>query len=446
MSSPPPPNDADALRRQILDLVKRYHAAAYPERPFDPASSPVPVSGRVFGAKDMQNLVASGLDFWLTTGHFNDAFEKQLAEWIDCRHVLTVNSGSSANLVALAALTSHLFHERALKPGDEFITCATGFPTTINPGILYGLTPVFVDVDIPTYNISPKALEAAVSERTRAIMIAHTLGNPFDLDAVMAIAEKYNLWVIEDCCDALGATWKGRHVGTFGDVGTLSFYPAHHITMGEGGAVFTESGKVRRAMESIRDWGRDCYCAPGKDNTCNKRFNWQLGDLPMGYDHKYIYSHLGFNLKITDMQAAVGLSQLERLPGFVDVRKKNFEFLKSGLKKLEDYFILPEATPGSEPSWFGFPLTLRKEAPFTRGAILDYLNERRIGTRLLFGSNLLRQPYMIGRPHRVVGVLANSDIIVERTFWIGVYPGLSESEISWMIDSIHQFVLTHGKK
>ena len=445
MSSLPTANDADALRRQILDLVKRYHAAAYPEQPFDPASSPVPVSGRVFGAEDMQNLVASGLDFWLTTGHFNEAFEKQLAEWIDCRHVLTVNSGSSANLVALAALTSHLFHERALKPGDEFITCATGFPTTINPGILYGLTPVFVDVDIPTYNISPKALEAAVSERTRAIMIAHTLGNPFDLDAVMAIAGKYNLWVIEDCCDALGATWKGQHVGTFGDVGTLSFYPAHHITMGEGGVVFTESGKVRRAMESIRDWGRDCYCAPGKDNTCNKRFNWQLGNLPMGYDHKYIYSHLGFNLKITDMQAAVGLSQLERLPGFVDVRKKNFEFLKSGLKNLEDYFILPEATPGSEPSWFGFPLTLRKEAPFTRGAILDYLNERRIGTRLLFGSNLLRQPYMIGRPHRVVGDLANSDIIVERTFWIGVYPGLSEIQISWMIDSIHQFVLTHGK-
>ncbi len=446
MSSTPPANDADSLRQQILNLVKLYHAAAHPERLFEPGSSPVPVSGRVFGAEDMQNLVASGLDFWLTSGHFNDAFEKQLAEWIDCRHVLTVNSGSSANLVALAALTSHLFNERALKPGDEFITCATGFPTTINPGILYGLTPVFVDVDIPTYNISPKALEAAVTERTRAIMIAHTLGNPFDLDAVMAIAEKYNLWVIEDCCDALGATWKGQHVGTFGDVGTLSFYPAHHITMGEGGAVFTESGKVRRAMESIRDWGRDCYCAPGKDNTCNKRFNWQLGNLPLGYDHKYIYSHLGFNLKITDMQAAVGLSQLERLSGFVDVRKKNFEFLKNGLKNLEEYFILPEATPGSEPSWFGFPLTLRKEAPFTRGAILDYLNERRIGTRLLFGSNLLRQPYMIGRHHRVAGTLENSDIIVERTFWIGVYPGLREIEISWMVDSIHQFVLAHGKK
>ena len=445
MTNSPPQNDPDALRRQILDLVERYHEAAYPERAFDPAGSPAPVSGRVFGASDMRNLVDSSLDFWLTTGRFNEAFEKRLGEFIGRRHVLSVNSGSSANLVALAGLTSHLHKDRALQPGDEFITCATGFPTTINPGILYGLVPVFVDVNIPTYNIDPDALESAVSERTRAIMIAHTLGNPFNLDAVMALAKKHDLWVIEDCCDALGATWRGRHVGTYGDVGTLSFYPAHHITMGEGGAVFAQGGKVRRAMESIRDWGRDCYCAPGMDNTCGKRFEWKLGDLPRGYDHKYVYSHLGFNLKITDMQAAVGLSQLDRLPGFIKYRKRNFDHLKAGMKALEDIFILPEATPHSEPSWFGFPLTIRDDAPFAREDLLRHLNDHRIGTRLLFGSNLLRQPYMIGRPHRVAGALTNSETVVDQTFWIGVYPGLGEDEITWMLDQIHAFCAAQGK-
>ncbi len=437
--------DPDELRRQILDLVGEYYAAAHPDRSFDRDRSPAPVSGRVYGAEDMQNLVDSSLDFWLTTGRFNEQFEKRLGEFIGRRHVLTVNSGSSANLVALAGLTSHLHGDRALMPGDEFITCATGFPTTVNPGILYGLTPVFVDVDIPTYNIDTEALEASLSDRTRAIMIAHTLGNPFDLDAVMAFAEKHDLWVIEDCCDALGATWRGQHVGTFGDAGTLSFYPAHHITMGEGGAVFTESGKVRRAMESIRDWGRDCYCAPGMDNTCGKRFEWTLGDLPTGYDHKYVYSHLGFNLKITDMQAAVGLSQLDRLSGFIETRKRNFDILKTGLSELEDVFILPEATPNADPSWFGFPLTIRADAPFTRDELVRHLNERRIGTRLLFGSNLLRQPYMIGRDHRVIGDLKNSNIVVDRTFWIGVYPGLGESELGWMLDTIKTFCSSRGK-
>ena len=435
----------EELRRHILDLVGDYYKATHPDRPFDPARSPAPVSGRVYGAKDMQSLVDSSLDFWLTTGRFNEEFEKRLGEIVGRRHVLTVNSGSSANLVALAGLTSHLHNDRALQPGDEFITCATGFPTTVNPGILYGLTPVFVDVEIPTYNVDVEALEAAVSERTRAIMIAHTLGNPFNIDAVMKLARNHDLWVIEDCCDALGATWRGQHVGTFGDVGTLSFYPAHHITMGEGGAVFTAKGKIRRAMESIRDWGRDCYCAPGMDNTCGKRFDWTLGDLPTGYDHKYVYSHLGFNLKITDMQAAVGLSQLDRLTGFIEARKRNFNALKVGFGELEDIFILPEATEHSDPSWFGFPITLRSDAPFNRDDIVRHLNEKRIGTRLLFGSNLLRQPYMAGRDHRVVGELTNSNIVVDRTFWIGVYPGLGEAEITWILDTISAFCANRGR-
>lgn len=434
----------ETLRRRILDLVGQYHESAHPPTPFDSAASPVPVSGRVFGAEEIKSLVESGLDFWLTTGRFNDAFEKKLAQVVGRSHVLTVNSGSSANLVALAGLTSHLMKGRALKPGDEIITCATGFPTTVNPALLYGLTPVFLDVHIPTYNIDVARLEEAVGPRTRAIMIAHTLGNPFDVDAVMTVAKKHNLRVVEDCCDALGATWRGRPVGTFGDVGTLSFYPAHHITMGEGGAVFCDRPILRRAMESIRDWGRDCYCAPGKDNTCGRRFEWKLGALPEGYDHKYVYSHLGFNLKITDMQAAVGLAQLDRLSGFIAARRRNFGALKAGLKDLEDVFILPEATPGSDPSWFGFPITVRGDAPFERDRLLLHLNEKRIGTRLLFGGNLLRQPYMIGRPHRVVGDLRNSDTVTERTFWIGVFPGLGPDHVAYILDVMRAFV--RGRK
>jgi len=430
---------AEALRAEILDLVERYHDAAYGVAAFDAENPVAPVSGRVFGAADMRSLVDSSLDFWLTTGRFNETFEKRLGAYIGRKHVLTVNSGSSANLVAFAALTSPLLKEKALQPGDEVITCATGFPTTLNPSILYGMTPVFVDVDIPTYNIDVTALEAAVSERTRAIMIAHTLGNPFKLDAVMAVAKKYDLYVIEDCCDALGSTYNGQMVGTFGDIGTLSFYPAHHITMGEGGAVFTENGRLRRAMESIRDWGRDCYCAPGADNTCGRRFEWKLGDLPIGYDHKYIYSHLGFNLKITDMQASVGLAQMDSLGAFVTARKRNFTLLKDGLLDFEDFFILPEATTNSDPSWFGFPLTLREGAGIDRHTLLLHLNAQNIGTRLLFGSNLLRQPYMIGRPHRVVGALTNANFVVERAFWLGVYPGLSDDHIAYIIEAIGKF-------
>lgn len=434
----------DALRTEILDLVKRYAEQAHAPQPFVPGKTPVPVSGKVYGAPELQFLVESALDFWLTTGRFNDAFEERLAGILTVKHALTCNSGSSANLLAVTALTSDLLGGRALKPGDEVITCATGFPTTVNPILQNALVPVFVDVDIPTYNIDTARIEGAISERTRAIVVAHTLGNPFDLDTVMALAEKHGLFVIEDCCDALGARYRGRPVGTFGDVGTLSFYPAHHITMGEGGAVFTGNGKMKRILESFRDWGRDCWCAPGKDNTCNKRFDWKLGELPQGYDHKYTYSHLGYNLKITDMQAAVGLAQLDRLNGFIDARLRNFAALKEGLDGLRHHLILPEATPNADPSWFGFPITVRSAAPFRRDDLVRHLNARLIGTRLLFGGNLLRQPYMLGRPHRVSGDLARSDQVMNDTFWIGVYPGLAPAAIDYVLEVIHDFCAGRG--
>ena len=432
-------HDPDQLRETILDLVGRYHEIAHAPKPFTPGASPVPVSGRVYDASDMRSLVDSALDFWLTTGRFNDAFEKRLAARIGVRHALTVNSGSSANLVAFSALTSPRQKGRQMKAGDEVITCATGFPTTVNPAMTWNMVPVFVDVDIPTYNIKVDAIEDAIGPRTRAIMVAHTLGNPFDVRAVKEICDRRGLILIEDCCDALGATVGGQHVGTFGEIGTLSFYPAHHITMGEGGAVFTNSHHLKKVMESFRDWGRDCYCDPGCDNTCNKRFGWKLGDLPKGYDHKYVYSHLGFNLKITDMQASVGLAQMDHLDGFIAARRRNFDALKAGLKPFEDFMILPEATAGTEPSWFGFPITLREHAPFTRDELSIHLNERRIGTRLLFGGNLLRQPYMKGREHRVVGSLANADTIVERTLWLGVYPGLDQRHIDYVVETIDRF-------
>lgn len=430
---------AEQLHGEILDLVRQYAELAHAPTPFEPGASPVPVSGRVYGAEELVSLVDSSLEFWLTSGRFNSSFEAGLAAFLGRKQVLTVNSGSSANLIALGALTSHLMRERALKPGDEVITCAAGFPTTVNPILLYGLVPVFVDVSLPTYNIDVAALEEAVSERTCAIMVAHTLGNPFDLDAVMAFAQRHDLWVIEDSCDALGATYGDRKVGSFGDIGTLSFYPAHHITTGEGGAVFTDQPAIRRALESLRDWGRDCYCAPGDENTCGQRFEWQLGELPMGYDHKYIYSHLGFNLKITDMQAAIGLAQLDRLDGFIAARRANFGWLYDGLKPLEDVLLLPEATDGSNPSWFGFPITVRDDASFTRDALVRRLNANRIGTRYLFGGNLVRQPYMSGRNFRTVGGLANAQTVLERTFWIGVYPGLGEAHIGHVLDVFNGF-------
>ena len=437
----PAPRNTQELRKEILDLVAQYADLAHTPAPFVAGTSAVPVSGKVYGASDMTSLVDSALDFWLTTGRFNTAFEARLSAFLGMpRSVLTVNSGSSANLVALTGLTSHLHGDRALKAGDEVITAATGFPTTVNPSLQSGLVPVFVDVDIPTYNIDPKLIEAAISDKTRAIMVAHTLGNPFALDEVMRVAEKYNLWVVEDCCDALGATYDGQMVGSFGDVGTLSFYPAHHITMGEGGAVFAGRSLVKRAMESVRDWGRDCYCEPGQDNTCKRRFDWKLGDLPYGYDHKYTYSHLGYNLKITDMQAAVGLAQMDRLEGFIRARRDNFAYITAGMKALEQFFILPEATPKSDPSWFGYVLTLRDDAPFTRDELVRHLDANKIGTRLLFGGNLIRQPYMKDRNYRVVGELTNADIIVDRTFWIGLYPGLTHAHLDFMVDQIAAFV------
>lgn len=441
MNQSTPPRSPQDLRQEILSLVAEYAELAHAPTPFVAGQSAVPVSGKVYGAPDMMSLVDSALDFWLTTGRFNTAFEARLSSFLGMpRSVLTVNSGSSANLVALTGLTSHLHGDRALKPGDEVITAATGFPTTVNPSLQNGLVPVFVDVDIPTYNIDPAMIEAAVSDKTRAIMVAHTLGNPFALDEVMRVAEKHDLWVVEDCCDALGATYDGQMVGTFGDVGTLSFYPAHHITMGEGGAVFAGRPIVKRAMESVRDWGRDCYCEPGQDNTCKRRFDWKLGDLPYGYDHKYTYSHLGYNMKITDMQAAVGLAQMDRLEGFIKARRDNFAYLVAGLKALEEFFILPEATPKSDPSWFGFVITLKEGAPFTRDDLVRHLDSNRIGTRLLFGGNLIRQPYMKDRAYRVVGDLKNADVIVERTFWIGLYPGLTHAHLDFAIDQIGDFV------
>ena len=426
------------FRKLILDLVGEYARRHHAPKSFVPGQSTVPVSGKVYGASDMEKLVDSALDFWLTTGRFNEEFEYKLAERIGVRNALTTNSGSSANLLAFSSLTSHYLRSEALKPGDEMITVATGFPTTVNPALQYGIVPVFVDTDIPTYNIKPDMIEAAVSDRTRAIMVAHTLGNPFDLGEVMRVAEKYNLWVVEDCCDALGATYAGRNVGTFGHIGTLSFYPAHHITMGEGGAVFTDKPRLKRVIESMRDWGRDCWCAPGMDNTCGKRFCRQLGDLPEGYDHKYTYSHCGYNLKITDMQAAVGVAQLDRLDDFIAARRRNFAQLTELLRPFEDQLILPEATPNSDPSWFGYPITLRADARMARDELVKYLDANRIGTRLLFGGNLLRQPYMRGRNVRVVGDLTNANIVTERTFWIGLYPGLGPDHLAYTVERISE--------
>ncbi len=429
----------DSLRRQIAALVEEYAGLALAAQPFIPGTSVVPPSGKFLGGTELKNMVEAALDGWLTTGRFNDAFERRLAGYLGVKHVLTTNSGSSANLLAFSALTSHKLGARAIKPGDEVIGVAAGFPTTVNPILQFGAVPVFVDVEIPTYNIDATKLEAAISHKTKAIMLAHTLGNPYNLAEVTRIAKKHGLWLIEDCCDALGSTYDGKLVGTFGDIATLSFYPAHHITMGEGGAVFTNSDELKRIVESFRDWGRDCYCGPGKDNTCGKRFGWKLGDLPQGYDHKYTYSHLGYNLKISDMQAACGLAQMERLEEFVNARKRNFSFLMARLEACHELLVLPEATPHSEPSWFGFPITIRPEAGINRVDLLKYLDQHQIGTRLLFAGNLTRQPYMIGRNFRVSGQLENTDLVMNNTFWIGVYPGLSQEMLEYVTGKIETF-------
>jgi CDP-4-dehydro-6-deoxyglucose reductase, E1 len=433
------PRSAEELRREILALVAEYHEVAFPARQFVPGESAVPVSGKVFGASEVQHVVDAGLDFWLTAGRFAIDFERRFARVMQARHAMLVNSGSSANLVALSSLTSASLGEDRLRPGDEVITVAAGFPTTVNPIVQNGLVPVFVDVELGTYGPLVAQLEEAVSERTRAVMIAHTLGNPFDLDAVTALVKKHDLYLIEDCCDAVGATYRGRSVGTFGDLATVSFYPAHHITMGEGGCVLTQKPAMKRIVESFRDWGRDCWCETGKDNTCGKRFQWQLGDLPCGYDHKYTYTHIGYNLKLTDMQAAVGVAQLERLPAFVEARRRNFATLRAGLRELEDVLVLPEPTPNSEPSWFGFPILVREEAPFTRDALTHFLESRKIATRLLFGGNLVRQPAYKDVTYRAIGDLANSDRVMNGAFWIGVHPGLTEEMLAYMIESVNAF-------
>ncbi|HUI41532.1 MAG TPA: lipopolysaccharide biosynthesis protein RfbH [Terriglobia bacterium] len=429
---------AQQLRSRILDLVGEYFEAEFAAQPFVPGESPVPVSGRVFDAAELRSLVDASLDFWLTTGRFADQFEREFATAFGVRDAVLVNSGSSANLLAVSALTSPKLGARRLVPGDEVITTAACFPTTVNPIVQNGLVPVFLDIEVPTYNLDAAALEEALSPRTRAIVLAHTLGNPFDLEAVAAFARRHHLWLIEDCCDAVGSTYRGRKVGTFGDLATVSFYPAHHITMGEGGSVLTDKPLLKTLVESFRDWGRDCWCEPGRENTCGKRFDWQQGGLPYGYDHKYIYSHIGYNLKATDLQAAVGVAQLPKLPGFIEARRRNFQTLYAGLKPLEEFFILPEATPGSQPSWFGFPLAVRPGAPFDRAEVVRFLEAKKIATRSLFGGNLVRQPAYAETPHRVIGTLPNADFAMERVFWIGVYPGLSAPMLDYMLEALQE--------
>jgi CDP-6-deoxy-D-xylo-4-hexulose-3-dehydrase len=431
---------ADELRKQILALTAEFHAEAFAAREFVAGNSVVPVSGKVIDAADMSAVVDASLDGWFTTGRWAKEFERKLARFVGVRSASLVNSGSSANLVALSALTSPKLGAKALKPGDEVITVAAGFPTTVNPIFQNRLIPVFVDVALGTYEVDVTKLEAARSEKTRAVMIAHTLGNVFDLDAVGAFCRKHNLWLVEDCCDALGSEWKGRKVGTFGDIATVSFYPAHHITMGEGGAVLTDRPQLQVLIDSFRDWGRDCWCEPGVDNTCGKRFDWQLGTLPCGYDHKYTYSHVGYNLKATDMQAALGVSQMDKLEEFIAKRKANFAYLKSALAKVEDVLILPEATVGSEPSWFGFPIGVRESAPFKRDQLTRALEAQKIGTRLLFAGNLTRQPAYEGLEYRVAGELTNTDFVMDRVFWIGVYPGLTREMLDFVVETVAAFV------
>ncbi|QDZ90393.1 lipopolysaccharide biosynthesis protein RfbH [Shewanella decolorationis] len=429
----------DSLRKQIADLVEQYAKVQYAEKLFIAGQTPIPPSGKVIGATELQYMVDASLDGWLTTGRFNEQFEKELAAFIGIKHLITVNSGSSANLVAFSTLTSPKLGERAIKKGDEVIGVAAGFPTTVNPIVQFGAIPVFVDVDMATHNIDADLIEAAISPKTKAIMLAHTLGNPFNLAKVKALCEKYGLWLVEDCCDALGAKFDGKMVGTWGDIATLSFYPAHHMTMGEGGAVFTNNSELISIAESFRDWGRDCYCKPGCDNTCGTRFSMQLGSLPAGYDHKYTYSHLGYNLKITDMQAACGLAQLKRLPEFIAKRNSNFEYLKNRLESLSEYIDVAKPTENSEPSWFGFPITVKDSAGVNRTDLTKYLDQHKIGTRLLFAGNLIRQPYFHNLEYKVVGELTNTDNTMNNTIWVGIYPGLGEDHLNFIAEKLEEF-------
>lgn len=433
----------DKLRSQISELVQQYADIAFAPQSFVPGQSAVPVSGKVIGMKELQLMVDASLDAWLTTGRFNAMFEKRLAEFLGVKYLITVNSGSSANLVAFSTLTSPKLGDRAIRQGDEVIGVAAGFPTTVNPILQFGAVPVFVDVDLATHNIDASKIEAAITPKTKAIMLAHSLGNPFNLDVVTALCKKHNLWLVEDCCDALGATYNGQLVGTFGDIATLSFYPAHHITMGEGGAVFTNNAELKLIAESFRDWGRDCYCPPGKDNTCDKRFCWTKkelgGGLPDGYDHKYTYSHLGYNLKITDMQAACALAQMDRVEEFIAKRRANFAYLRNRLQSCVEFVHLPETTPNSEPSWFGFPLLLKDTAGVKRTDLINFLEQNKIGTRLLFAGNLTKQPYMAGRNFRISGDLTNTDVVMNQTFWLGTFPGLGEPQLDYITDKLEEF-------
>lgn len=431
--------DPSELRHKILELVARYHRKAFPRRPFTPGKDRVPVAGKVFDHQELVNAVDAALDFWLTADRYARGLEAALAEFTGLRHAVLTNSGSSANLLAVSSLTSPKLGERRLRPGDEVLTVAAGFPTTVNPIPQNGLVPVFVDVQLGTYNVDPAQLEAAVGERSRAIILAHTLGNPFDVDAVLAIARRHSLFLIEDTCDALGSRYRGRLAGTFGDLATLSFYPAHHITTGEGGAVLTDSGILRAVVRSLRDWGRDCWCETGVDNTCGRRFGWSFPDLPDGYDHKYVYSHVGYNLKMTDLEAAIGLAQMAKLPAFIAKRKRNFDLLREGLRRYEEDLLLPEATPGADPSWFGFPITVRSSAPFGRRELILHLEEKGVATRLLFGGNLTRQPAYREARVRVAGDLRNTDTVMSRTFWIGLYPGITEDMVDYVLSVFREF-------
>ncbi len=426
-------------RDKILQLVKEYYSEQFTYQAFEGGKTMIPFAGRIFDEEELINLVDASLDFWLTTGRYAEEFEAKFAEFMHQRSCMLVNSGSSANLIALSSLTSPLLKSKRLKPGDEVLGVAAGFPTTVNPIIQNGLTPVFVDVELNTFNVKVSEIENALSEKTKAIMLAHTLGNPFDLDAVRAIADKYGLFLIEDCCDAVGSTYNGEMVGTFGDLATTSFYPAHHITMGEGGSVLTNNPLLKRIATSMRDWGRDCYCDPGCDNTCGRRFKGQYGDLPKGYDHKYVYSHIGYNLKVTDMQAAIGVAQLKKLPIFIEKRKANFCKLYEGLKQYEKYLILPKATPKSDPSWFGFPFNVRENEEFTRTQLAEFLENHKILTRQLFAGNMVRQPAFKNVKYRISGSLENTDYIMRNTIFIGVYPGIDEERMNYILSVFEQF-------
>ena len=429
----------ESLRKDIAGLVKEYAELQYFEQDFEPGKDVVPPSGKVIGATELQYMVDASLDGWLTTGRFNEQFEKELASFIGVKSLITVNSGSSANLVAFATLTSPKLGDRAIKKGNEVIGVAAGFPTTVNPVVQFGAIPVFVDIDLNTHNINADLIEVAITPKTKAIMLAHTLGNPYNLKKVKELCDKYNLWLIEDCCDALGAEYDGKHVGTFGDIATCSFYPAHHITMGEGGAVFSNNSELMTIAESFRDWGRDCYCKPGCDDTCGKRFDQQLGSLPQGYDHKYTYSHLGYNLKISDMQAACGVAQLKRLPEFIEKRNANFSYLSNRLSTLADFIELTLPTKNSTPSWFGFPITLKDNAGASRLDFVRYLDQHKIGTRLLFAGNLIRQPYFKDIEYRVAGDLINTDITMNQTLWLGIYPGLGKEHLDYISEKFEEF-------